>query len=170
MNFAEIQDLSKMALKHMAVHYDAEIDALIYDRKLMDGPGNRMYGLEVCKSLHLPQEFLDMAYEIRSKYFPNSKSELDHSTTRYNAKKVRGFCEICKTELAEEIHHLEPQQKAMNGFIQNERGVFSKNHPANLASLCEKCHLSMHHDGETVKTKKMVKQKTTRGYMRLAEV
>jgi DNA mismatch repair protein MutS len=171
--FAEIQDLSKMAMKHMAVHYDAEIDALVYDRKLMDGPGNRMYGLEVCKSLHLPQEFLDTAYEIRSTYFPGAKTELSHPVTRYNAKKIRGYCEKCKTELAEEIHHLEPQQKAVDGFIQNERGIFSKNHPANLASLCEKCHLSMHHSEIVIpkstkdEPKKIVKQKTTRGYMSL---
>jgi len=178
--FAEIQELSKMSMKHMAVHYDAEIDALVYDRKLMDGPGNRMYGLEVCKSLHLPQEFLDTAYQIRSTYFPGGKTELSHPVTRYNAQKIRGYCEMCKTELAEEVHHLEPQQKAVDGFIQNERGIFSKNHPANLASVCEKCHLSMHHPNpDTVSAKntkdrpntvkKVVKQKTTRGYMRLSE-
>ena len=54
----------------MAVRYDRESDTLIYDRKLMDGPGNRMYGLEVCKSLYLPEQFLQQAYDIRTKYFP----------------------------------------------------------------------------------------------------
>ena len=66
----------------MAVHYDRELDALVYDRKLMDGPGNRMYGLEVCKSLHLPDDFLEQAYQIRSKYFPDTKGELSHSISK----------------------------------------------------------------------------------------
>ena len=57
-----------MAIKHMEVIYDKGTDSLIYNRKLQDGPGNNMYGLEVCKSLHLPDDFLDEAYSIRNKY------------------------------------------------------------------------------------------------------
>ena len=57
-NYDEIKELEMLSFKHMAVHYDRELAALVYDRKLMDGPGNRMYGLEVCKSLHLPDDFL----------------------------------------------------------------------------------------------------------------
>ena len=79
----------------MAVHYDRELDALVYDRKLMDGPGNKMYGLEVCKSLHLPDDFLKQAYEIRSKYFPETSGELSRTVSNYNALKIKGVCEIC---------------------------------------------------------------------------
>ena len=63
-HYDEVSSLQQLALKHMAVHYDRELDALIYDRKLQDGPGNRMYGLEVCKSLHLDDDFLTQAYQI----------------------------------------------------------------------------------------------------------
>jgi DNA mismatch repair protein MutS len=165
--YDEIQALDKLVLKHMAVHYDSEIDALVYDRKLQDGPGNRMYGLEVCKSLHLNMDFLDIAYQIRSKYFPNSKSELLHNTTTYNAKKVRGFCEICKEELGTETHHLEPQKSANEkGFVQTKDSVFKKNHQANLVSICDKCHLQMH---STQNTNKTVKKNTTKGYKLLRE-
>ena len=45
-------------MKHMEVKYDHQKDILIYDRKLKDGPGNSMYGLEVCKSLNLSPNFL----------------------------------------------------------------------------------------------------------------
>ena len=162
-NYEEIQQLEKLSLKHMAVRYDREIDALIYDRKLMDGPGNRMYGLEVCKSLHLPDEFLQQAYAIRTKYFPETKGELSHSISKYNASKIKGFCEICNKELGDEIHHLNQQKYAdEDGFIvQDDGGIVHKNHPANLMSICEECHDNYHANEENVT---LVRKKTSRGY------
>jgi len=155
--YDEIKALNKLALKHMAVLYDRELDALIYDRKLCDGPGTRMYGLEVCKSLHLEDEFLEQAYSIRAKYF--AKSELDHQASKYNTKKIRGLCELCKTELGEEIHHLDPQKNSdQDGFI----GTFHKNHPANLMTVCEKCHNDIHSNG---KTTNVIRKKSTKGYI-----
>ena len=47
---------------HMEVVYDREKNELIYDRKLKLGPGDNMYGLEVCKSLNLPETFLTRAH------------------------------------------------------------------------------------------------------------
>ena len=52
----------------MSVIYDREKDRLVYDRKLKEGPGNNMYGLEVCKALNLPCDFLELAHDIRNKY------------------------------------------------------------------------------------------------------
>ena len=52
----------------MEVEYDREKNILIYDRKLKNGSGNTMYGLEVCKSLNLPNDFLNRAHDIRMKY------------------------------------------------------------------------------------------------------
>ena len=140
----EMAALERVSVKHMAVHYDRELDCLVYDRKLLDGAGNRMYGLEVCKSLHLPPDFLEKAYEIRTKYFPETKGELSQTpTTSYNARKIRSKCEICKVQPAEETHHLQEQRLASpDGFI----GEFHKNHPANLMSLCSKCHDLVHYD------------------------
>jgi len=157
--YDEIKSLHHMGLKHMAVHYDKSADSLVYDRILKDGQGSRMYGLEVCKSLYMDPDFLDRAYEFRNKYFMDQTGKLSNSPSHYNAKKIRGLCEICKTELAEETHHLSPQRNAdKNGFI----GSFHKNHTANLAGVCEKCHDALHANGQTL-TK--TKRKTTKGYM-----
>ena len=139
--YDEIQSLDKLDIKHMAVHYDAVKQSLVYDRKLADGQGSRTYGLEVCKSLFLEEDFLDRAYDFRRKYFPELSGELNHTISRYNTKKIRGFCEKCKNKLAKETHHLSPQKDANEkGFI----GSFHKDHPANLMALCETCHLSIH--------------------------
>jgi DNA mismatch repair protein MutS len=164
-NYEEVRSLTNLALKHMAVHYDRELDALVYDRKVQDGPGNRMYGLEVCKSLHLDEEFLEQAYRIRTKYFPVVAGELVHTTSQYNTKKIRGLCEMCNVELGQEVHHLEPQCLAnTDGMIAvpDHHGVFHKNHPANLLSVCEACHLAAHKKME--EGIKVSKKKTTKGY------
>jgi DNA mismatch repair protein MutS len=164
--YEEIKAMNGLKICHMSVFYDSSNDCLVYDRKLKEGAGTRMYGLEVCKSLYLPAGFMEKAYEIRNKYHPDVVGGLSHTTTTYNAKKVRGMCEMCKSEIGEETHHLLEQNMAdANGFI----GHVHKNHPANLMSLCEKCHLKMHHSTEKEieqkVVKKVVRKKTTKGYM-----
>ena len=156
--YDEVKTLERLALKHMSVIYDREHDCLIYDRKLKDGAGTKTYGLEVCKSLYLSDEFLNKAYAIRNKYYPETKGELSQKTTVYNAKKIRGICEICKECIADEIHHLKQQKDANeDGFI----GSFHKNHPANLVNICEKCHDNIHNNPDD---KELTKKKTTKGY------
>lgn len=164
--FDEIQNLekTKLSYKHLSVYYDRELDCLVYDRKLKDGQGSKIYGLEVCSALHLPKEFMENAFLLRNKYFPETRGELSHQTTQYNSQKIRGICEICKSEIATEIHHLAQQKNASNnnGFI----GSFHKNHVANLASVCEKCHQNIHHSKEDIlPVKKMVRKKTTKGFV-----
>ncbi len=162
LHYDELRTINTLAIKHMAVEFDREHDCLIYDRKLRDGPGNKMYGLEVCKSLYLPDDFLENAYSIRNKYYPVNQGELAHGPSTYNAKKIRGICEICKLEMGEEVHHLRPQKDAdENGFI----GSFHKNHLANLLTVCEKCHDQLH----SKSSNKIVRKKSTKGYIVKAE-
>jgi len=144
-NYEEIRALTKLKMLHMAVSYDRERNVLIYDRKLRDGPGESMYGLEVCKSLNLPADFLQRAHDIRMKYNVKDKNILALNTTHFNAQKIVGNCELCHIEPASEVHHLQPQNSAKksNDYIEGEQ-VFHKNHVANLLSICEKCHKGMH--------------------------
>jgi DNA mismatch repair protein MutS len=134
-----------LVTKHMAVTYDRARDVLIYDRKLRDGAGPSMYGLEVCKSLHLPDDFLKMANDIRLKYRDKKQTgDLNFKPSHFNAHKIKGMCELCKQNLGEEVHHLQHQKEADEAnFIQH----FHKNHPANLMTVCESCHLKMHGTG-----------------------
>ena len=159
-NYEEILSLKSVKLKHMSVVYNKEQDILIYDRKLKDGPGTSMYGLEVCKSLGLPQEFLDAAYEIRMKYHPTDACVLSLKTSRYNSKKIVGMCEKCGTNLGTEVHHLQHQSAAEpNDYIVSGDNTFHKNNLANLMTLCETCHHTEHS-----KTKNGSKRiKTTNG-------
>jgi DNA mismatch repair protein MutS len=158
-NYDEITDLKSVSLKHMAVIYDKEKDLLVYDRKLRDGPGNNLYGLEVCKSLSLPNDFLEAAYNIRMKYNPESSSLLSLKTSHYNSKKLVSLCEKCGKNMGTEVHHLQHQNDANDdGIIQSADNVFHKNKLANLMTLCESCHNNFHKTD--VKHKRV---KTTKG-------
>ena len=165
--YDEIKSLDKLKMMHMAVVYNKETGKLIYDRRLKEGSGESMYGLEVCKSLNLPDDFLQRAHDIRMRYNPECRNILALETSAYNSKKiVGGLCELCvnnndnkKANKASEVHHLQPQKKAKkdkNDYI----GTFHKNHLANLVNICEDCHQKIHLIGN--KEHKIIK--TTNGY------
>jgi DNA mismatch repair protein MutS len=171
-NFSEINELSSVVLKHMEVIYDKERDLLVYDRKIKDGPGTSMYGLEVCKSLNLPEDFLNMAYSIRDKYNPQFKSILSLKPSHYNSKKIMGMCELCEKNMGSEVHHLQHQSDAdNNNIIRNDNGtIFHKNNLANLISVCKECHDKFHKtDKKHKKVKSIKKDKSAKEYI-LSEV
>lgn len=141
----------------MEVIYNRELDELVYDRKIKEGPGTNTYGLEVCKSLYLDQDFLTRAYDIRDKYFKECAGTLAQGTSRYNAQKILGVCEMCNNELGTEVHHIEHQKDANEkGYV----GSIHKNHKANLMNICEKCHDELHRNENTcIKKKKTLSGK-----------
>jgi DNA mismatch repair protein MutS len=154
-----LKSLEYLKFKHMAVHYDKANDCLIYNRRLQDGPGISMYGLEVCKSLHLPDDFLEMANSIR-KERSRDHTVMERKKARYNSKKLKGKCEMCGDD-GVDVHHLMPQNLANeDGFI----GTIHKNHKANLMNICKKCH-----DKETKANSKKRWTKTTTGMRLLNE-
>ena len=158
--FEELKQLTSVVLKHLTVYYDRALDCLVYDRILKDGSGDKMYGLEVAKSLHLPKDFIELAYTIRTTYFPVG-GNLGDKQTKYNSNKLIGICELCKGTLATETHHIQEQsQSNPGGYI---HGMY-KHHPANLVGLCNRCH-KLQHNG--MEEKMTIKKKTTAGYKRV---
>ena len=149
--YDEIIELKRLKMYHMSVLYDNVSKELIYDRKLKEGAGDSMYGLEVCKSLNLPDEFLERAHGLRIKYNKMYKNDLDKEVSRYNSKKVKDMCEICKMREGEEVHHLEYQKNARGGFINVNDFTINKNHLANLVNICSKCHDSIHKEDKKLK-------------------
>lgn len=151
----EIKELDNLKMYHMTVSYDENSDKLIYDRKLREGSGDDMYGLEVCKALQLPEDFMRDCFEIRHKY--NGISILDLKSSHYNSKKLKHTeCEICKKNKGEDIHHINYQCNSdSNGFFE----TFHKNHTGNLISVCKECHDNIHKNNL-----EFVIKKTSNGY------
>lgn len=137
----EITSKPHFSLKHMAITYNKELDLIVYNRKIKDGPGEAVYGLEVLKGLSYPSWFIDNCYQLRTKYNIESKSILDFKSSHFNAKKIKGMCQLCKTSFSSEVHHLQHQEDAdENGYIEG----FHKNHIANLLCVCDSCHDKLH--------------------------
>jgi len=149
-----IKELDRLKYKHLAIEVDGE-NNLIYDRRLRDGPGNNMYGIMVCKSLGLPDEFIELANNIRFSLYPEtSMTTKFNKSSPYNSEKLKGLCEMCNKK-ADDIHHLQFQSQADgSGFI----GSIHKNHKSNLMSICKECHNSLHDTP-------LVRRKTLKGYI-----
>jgi DNA mismatch repair protein MutS len=138
-HFKEIKEMPHLCLMHLTVRYNPELQKLFYGRTLQEGAGESVYGLEVCKSLQLPDAFLERAYALRN-WVSHHTSILTMRPSRYNRDKIVTLCEFCKKEMGTETHHLQYQKDAVQDYI----GTMDKNHPSNLASICETCHKHIH--------------------------
>lgn len=146
---------SKLRIAHLTAFHDESLDRLVYNRKLEDGPGSSQYGLEVCKSLGIDKNFIELANSIRRQL--DDIPDLFYSTkkSKYNSKIYVDRCQLCNSVLDLQTHHLQEQTKAdSRGYIKH----YHKDSPFNLLILCESCHQKLHHVGNNV-----VKKETLEG-------
>jgi len=140
----EVVKLKNVVNLHLEVAYDENSDKLLYNRTLQSGSGSSIYGLEFAKSLHMDQEFLDVANNIR-KRLANDYDELEllvkkKKRSKYNKDLYVTKCIICGN-IAEEVHHISHQAHANQaGFI----GHFHQDHKHNLIPLCKDHHNEIH--------------------------
>lgn len=135
-----IKSIKNLSINHLSVNYDNEKNILIFDRKLREGSGESIYGLEVCKSLDLDKDFIELAYTIRKENLGNLNL-IKYKKSKYNSNLILDKCHICKTNDATETHHIRFQKDAdEDGFIDN----FHKNKKFNLIGLCDNCHDRIH--------------------------
>ncbi len=136
----KIKTLNKLRVCHLSVIYDDTLKKLIFDRKLKDGQGGTLYGLEVCRALDLNDDFIMLANQFRNELSGNHKEILGTNTSRYNKNHYIDICTVCKKK-AEEVHHIKQQAFAdQNGFI----GIIHKNNKNNLINVCAECHDLIH--------------------------
>ena len=147
----DLQKESRLKVCHLNVVFDERSNKLIYDRKLIDGHGNSLYGLEVMKSLAIGEEFYVLANEIRREILNVKEDLLSTKKSKYNADKIIDNCEICGNN-CEEVHHISEQHLAdKDGFI----GRIHKNSLYNLVCLCKKCHYAIHDKKIIIEGKRM---------------
>lgn len=142
----EIINIDNVVDLHLSVEYDEESDKLLFNRVLQAGSGSSIYGLEFAKSLHMDEEFLSMANNIR-KRLANDFDELEllvkKKKSKYNKDLYVTKCVICGAA-AEDVHHITHQSQADSaGFI----GHFHKDNKHNLIPLCKEHHNQIH-DGK----------------------
>jgi DNA mismatch repair protein MutS len=139
----EISTLDSVINLHLSVYFDEDEDRLIFDRKLAEGSGSSMYGLEFAKSLHMDKEFLDKANHIRKRLcdeFDDIETLSQKRKNKYNKSLFITKCAICN-DTVDDVHHIEDRAKAdENGHIEH----FHQNHKYNLIPLCKKHHKLAH--------------------------
>lgn len=149
----EITTLSNTHCKHLKVLYNEKTDSLLYDRKLENGAGSDLYGLEVAKYIiHEQPDFINRCMKIRRKILDVPQELISSRISKYNAKLIVDKCKICGKK-ADDTHHIDFQCSADdNGTIQTQSNIFHKHVKANLLALCKKCHINVHHsiDGKKI--------------------
>lgn len=139
--------ISNVKIFHLSVKFDRYI---IFERKLLDGPGDSIYGLEVCQFLNMDADFLARAFQIRKQINPQTNII---KLSKYNSNKSVNHCEICEyspkaeTDMPLDVHHIKKQRIAdCNGII----GNIHKNAKSNLVTLCKQCHNKVHKSEITI--------------------
>ena len=135
----------RLKVAHLALKYDEKQNVLIYDRKLREGPGDSVYGLEVAQSLNLDSEFISRAYSVRKEIMRENVLLVNNKKSKYNGKVYLDTCAVCGcTDIKKlQTHHILEQHTAdTNGFINSTH----KNIPGNLVEICDTCHESLHHN------------------------
>lgn len=142
------QEEQRIQVFHIHVSSD-EKGNIIFDRKLTQGKGNSVYGLEICKYLKLPEEFLRNAETIRKQIMGVSMNLVEPKTSRYNTNLIVSSCGICgkiqNGGIPLDTHHIVYQQhEDEKGHVKINNTSFHKNQEHNLIPLCKDCHDKEH--------------------------
>lgn len=148
-----IKNIPNVRTCHLSVAFSANgTKSIMFERKLKEGPGGSIYGLEVCEYLDMDTKFLARAFQIRDKVTPekDEKRSCIIKVSKYNKNKIIRCCESCcyaprlPTDQPLHTHHIKERHLAdENGMI---NGVHMDS-VSNLAVLCEKCHRQAHASG-----------------------
>ncbi len=135
---------NKLDVFHL--HISVINDIIFYERKLKKGSGSSVYGIEVCKALDMPIDFMKNAEKIRKELQGIDNFIIGLDKSHYNKNVNIEKCAICNNE-SNDTHHINFQCDAdINGFFKN----YHKNIQHNLVILCKKCHLKVHNNEITI--------------------
>ena len=149
----DIIKLSQNTLRicHLVMKYDDESKTLVFDRKLKEGHGESLYGLEVAMSLSIDPEFIRRAMKRRRKLLGTSAHFLNTKTSRYGKDTYMDSCSRCGKPYTQgnplHTHHIQEQHKAdSNGYIDH----YHKDSQFNRINLCSECHKFLHSTEEKI--------------------
>lgn len=151
--YSFVRDVPNVRVCHLSVAFNVNGEkSITFERKLNDGPGGSIYGLEVCEYLNMDTKFLARAFQIRDEIAPDKTENLACSLAKlklspYNKNKIKVKCESCGyrprsvNDQPLHTHHIKEQHLA------DSEGMISgihKNAASNLQILCYQCHNKEH--------------------------
>lgn len=138
--------LNKLLLKHLSIKYDSTRGIFIFDRKLENGSGNNLYGLEMARYIIGNQEFYNDALMVRDELLNEMGCKqmiISDQRSTYNSDIIMDECQICKKRTDLDVHHIIYQSNCKDNY-DSHKGHVSKNSPGNLVVLCKKHHQDVH--------------------------
>jgi DNA mismatch repair protein MutS len=131
----------KLVIKHLKSEYNNSLNKIIFSRKLEDGQGSSMYGIEIASHMLNFSKITTHAMKIRNDIIGRSNSIVSKKKSRYNAKVYVNECANCKSSKNVDVHHIKEQQEFKNKIIIDTTRMNDK---SNLTMLCKSCHNDIH--------------------------
>jgi len=136
-----IKELHNIKFMHLTISYDNITGNIIYGRKLMEGAGDNLYGIEIANYIIEDIEFMENAKKIRNTLLNKQNELLVDKTSNYNNKLYMDKCSICGDtgeKYPLDTHHIKEQHEF-------EEGDINKDKLSNLVVLCKKHHDEIHY-------------------------
>ena len=136
-------------INHLEV--DINDNGIVYIRKLKDGSGSSLYGIEVANFIINDDIFMKKANKIRNNLLNKSENIVECNKSRYNNNIYLDNCTICKKTKKElgnnnlHVHHIVFQEDFKNNNVQAINGT-RKNDRNNLVVLCDEHHKMVHNN------------------------
>ena len=135
-----IKELNNIKFMHLTISYDKTNETIIYGRKLEDGPGDNLYGIEIANYIIQDNDFMDSANKIRNTILNRNQELLIDKTSNYNNKLYMDKCTICGDNgilYPLDTHHIKEQNTFDNYDI-------NKDKLSNIVILCKNHHDQVH--------------------------
>jgi DNA mismatch repair protein MutS len=132
-------------LRHFYIDLQFSEGRIVFGRKIFEGIGEKLYGIEVAEYIIDNEEFQRLATKTRRQLLDEPVGSPKSST--YNSATYVEECAICGAKGGQlDVHHIHSQKYAdCNDTIE----YFNKNHGGNLVVLCVDHHNQVH-QGEVV--------------------
>ena len=140
-NIELISKITNIKFMHLTISYDNINGKIIYGRKLMEGQGSDLYGIEIASYIIDDNQFIENAKMIRNELLNKNSEILIDKKSNYNNKLYMDECSICGDNgivYPLDTHHIKEQ----NTFDEDD---IHKDKLSNLVVLCKKHHDEVHH-------------------------
>ncbi len=153
----KIKSLSSIKFFYLSVEKVG--DELVFNRKMIEGTGEQIYGITIAKYILDDPVFIITAIELKNELLEKSNIStkiINEKKSNYNKDIFMDECSICGCKDGLESHHINFQKDFINtkyGKILTEKKHIVKDSQANLISLCQKCHDDLHGDKLSINKK-----------------
>ena len=159
-DLATMEKIKKLSsIKFFYLSVEKKGNELIFNRKMMEGTGEQIYGITIAKYILDDPVFINTAVELKNELLERTNTStkiINEKKSNYNNDVYMDECSICGCKNDLESHHINFQKDFTNskyGNILAEKKHIVKDSKANLVSLCQKCHDDLHSDKITINKK-----------------